>query len=235
MPLHARGHLGPAAGQPVPSCFVGISSPPHPQGQSVGPVDSAFADGPSVCELHKGGPQGGPLGAHSSALKWAWALSCSARVGPQRGSGCVQRGWAPGPGLLVSGGHCRGQAVTPLFLTAGIGVSLGCCGQLGPACPPRSWRTRGRSCAGEARGHTCASWAVGEPGLREGNQPRGGMVAWEGAICTSWALGALGGGGWQVAAQGPLPPCALPVGPPPWSPPAPAVSSLERGLQVGRK
>ncbi|MBW03450.1 60 kDa lysophospholipase, partial [Eschrichtius robustus] len=39
------------------------------------------------------------------------------------------------------------QAVTTLFLTAGIRVSLGCCGQLGPACPPRSWRTRGQSYA----------------------------------------------------------------------------------------
>ena len=72
VPLDACGHLDPTAGQPVPACFVGISSPPHPQGQSAGPVDSAFADSARACvsstrAVHRVGlpvptavPSGGP-------------------------------------------------------------------------------------------------------------------------------------------------------------------------------
>ena len=45
----ACSHLGPAEGQPVPAFSVGISSPPRPQGQSPGPVDSVSADSARAC------------------------------------------------------------------------------------------------------------------------------------------------------------------------------------------
>lgn len=73
---------------------------------------------------------------------------------------------------LVSPG-CR-EMLSSRLLVAGIGTSSSCCGQPVPACPPRSWRRPARSCAGEARRHTCAPEDVGlgfpegEPGLQGG-------------------------------------------------------------------
>lgn len=119
-------------------------------------------------------------------------------------------------------------------------MSLGYCGQLGPACPPRSWRTRGRSCAGEARRRTCASWDVMGPGAPRWKPSTGeGWWAWRGSftrgepalpsVCTSWALGALGSRGWAGGSPRSSAPQALPVGWPPQCPPAPPTSSLGCG------
>lgn len=76
-------------------------------------------------------------------------------------------------------------------------------------------------------------------GLRGGTKREGGVVGCGGSftrgepalpfVCTSWALGALGGGGWAGGSPGSSIPQALPVGWLPWCPPAPLVSSLGRG------
>ncbi|XP_059230098.1 60 kDa lysophospholipase isoform X2 [Mustela nigripes] len=67
----------------------------------------------------------------------------------------------PAPLQGQSAGPADSASPGPALTAAGIGVSLSCCGQLGPACPPRSWRTRGQSCAGWRPGQTSKAFDRG--------------------------------------------------------------------------
>lgn len=124
----------------------------------------------------------------TDALAWGWGLGrpglgptlqtqvvtaeCKAGLWPGAGGLLVP---CTGPeALWVSEQRLPGQTVSTPFLMAGIGVSLDCCGQLGPACPPRSWRMLARSYAGEGlREH-----GAGTPGREARPAGSNGGLGW---------------------------------------------------------
>lgn len=190
-------------GRPGPACPPRFPSASHPQGQvwahglGLGFADPAL-DRALGGEWGAGGQPGG-CGHSPGGLSRYPQQS----VGPSAHSQerCTPAGRRGGPGLgrvgswsmhrtCVPAAVWQGlprQTVPTLFLSADIRVSSGCCGRLGAACPPRSWRTRGPSCAGEGRRHVGASCGVGL-GLWEGAEERAHLPS----ACPSW--GAEGGG-----------------------------------------
>ncbi|XP_058423813.1 60 kDa lysophospholipase isoform X3 [Diceros bicornis minor] len=114
-----------------------------------GQIDSASPDPALVGSLL--------VGVCSGATSLVWRLSSRTSC-PQAPTGSLRApAWAGGgatvgplsvDGVAAQPGLTHAPGWGPVLGTEGTRVSLGCCGQPGPACPPRSWRTQGPSCAG---------------------------------------------------------------------------------------
>ena len=144
--------------------------------------------------------------SQADAPAWSECRGASDPAPPCRPTMSREGSWMRGgalhwPGLGLGGEvlpafeqRLPGQAVSTLFLVTGIGVSLSCCGQLGPACPLGSWRTWGQSCAGEAEVHLCFREVGGQHRPSRGDSWPGGASEETSPPRASLAAGVCPGG-----------------------------------------